>query len=48
MKLEEIRAKAQQAWVAVEQMPGDHPLHEFLIKEALEWDDLLARREQEE
>lgn len=48
MKIEEIRAKAQQAWAVVEQMPEDHPLREVAIKEAMEWDDLVSRRELEE
>lgn len=48
MKIEEIRAKAEEAWAAVEQMRDDHPLREIKIKEATEWDDLVIRREMEE
>ncbi|MFJ0380969.1 hypothetical protein [Bordetella bronchiseptica] len=48
MKTEEIRLRAQQAWAVVEQMPEDHPLRKIAIKGAIEWDDLLSRREMEE
>lgn len=47
MTIEEIRAKAQQAWAMVEQMPDGHPLRELAIKKAIEWDDLVVRREME-
>ncbi|WP_161781150.1 hypothetical protein [Bordetella bronchiseptica] len=48
MKTEEIRVKAKEAWAAVEQMPDDHPLRWVALKEAIEWNDLLSRREMEE
>lgn len=48
MKIEEIRARAEEAWAVVEQMQEDHPLRDIAMQKARELDDLVSRRELEE